>query len=83
MVLLKSDRESKLSPSQVEMRNDLEAAIEELRPKKTMLSEDDYYESLEVILVEIANIYEGDSTEELESGTSTAAEAENAAEDAP
>jgi hypothetical protein len=75
IVLLKSERESRLSPAQTEMRNELEAAIDELRSQKSKLAEDDYYESLEVILLEIANLYESELNEQPESGTDTEAEA--------
>lgn len=69
LVLLQSERELRLTPTQVKMRNELETAIRELRSQKSKLSENDYYESLETILVEIASIYEGESVGEAESAS--------------
>lgn len=46
-----------LTESKLESRNQLEAKLEELRKRKSELSEDDYYLRLEEIMVQLAKIY--------------------------
>ncbi len=56
--LVRSDAERKLSPELRARRNDLEVSIEELRQAKADLDTDEYYKRLEVLLLELARIYE-------------------------
>jgi hypothetical protein len=57
--LIRSEMERQLSPALRERRNELERAIEELRATKEKVSADDYYRQLEVLLLELARLYEG------------------------
>ena len=56
--LVKSDAEQKLSPAIRTRRNELERAIATLRDTKAKLSEDEYYEKLEVLLLDLSRLYE-------------------------
>ena len=56
--LVRSDAELKLSPEKRQRRDELELTIANLRDQKSQLKEDDYYQQLEVIMVELARIYE-------------------------
>jgi hypothetical protein len=56
--LLSSQAEQKLSPAIRARRNELEIAILRLRETKDTLSENEYYQSLEPLLVELAELYE-------------------------
>ena len=47
----------KLRPEQLEKRNGLELQLEQLRERKSALSEDVYFELLEPIMLELAEIY--------------------------
>jgi hypothetical protein len=60
--LLRSDAERKLSPALRLRRNDLELSIEQLRESKPKLPEDDYYQRLELLLVELARLYDTSET---------------------
>lgn len=56
--LVPSDRERAI-PAEVRVnRDELELAIESLRQKKSSMSEDEYYEQLEPLLLELARVYE-------------------------
>jgi hypothetical protein len=56
--LVRSDVEQELSPAARERRDELEKKLSELRSRKETLQEDDYYQQLEGILVEIARLYQ-------------------------
>jgi hypothetical protein len=47
-----------LPPDKQSRRDELEAAIEALRQRKSELNEDDYYERLEAYLVQLARLYQ-------------------------
>ena len=55
---VRSDEERRLSVEQREERNTLEAQVEQLRKQKSSLPEDEYLKQLEVIAVQLAEIYE-------------------------
>ena len=57
--LVKSDAEQKLSPAVRTQRNDLERAIAILRDTKAKLPEDEYYQKLEALLIDLSRLYEG------------------------
>jgi hypothetical protein len=46
-----------LSPEKLDRRDELEAAINDLRQRKSQLGEDDYYQQLETYLVELSRLY--------------------------
>jgi hypothetical protein len=56
--LIASDRETKLSPELRQRRDALELAIAKLRDEKPALREDDYYNRLETLMLELAQLYE-------------------------
>ncbi len=56
--LVKSEAEQKLSPAVRTQRNELERAIATLRETKTKVPEDEYYQKLEVMLLELSRLYE-------------------------
>jgi hypothetical protein len=55
--LVTSESESSLTPEERTRRDKLEAAVEELRRKKSEMEESAYYAELEKLLVELARIY--------------------------
>ena len=55
--LKQSDFEKSLSPDQKKLRDSLEMEIFKLRQKKPVLSEDEYYQELEVLLRKLGKIY--------------------------
>ncbi len=55
---VRSDEERRLSTEQREKRDALEAQVEQLRKQKSSLPEDEYLKQLEVIAVQLAEIYE-------------------------
>jgi hypothetical protein len=55
---VRSDEERRLSQEQREKRDALEAQLEQLREQKSSLPEEEYLEQLEVIAVQLAEIYE-------------------------
>ena len=57
MILLKSERESKLTAVQVQNRDRLEAELDLLRRRKASMSVDEYYKRLEAIMIEMAKVY--------------------------
>jgi hypothetical protein len=57
-VLVRSELEKILSPEQRARRNELERSVKALRRKKGEMEEDAYYEKLERLLIELAEIYE-------------------------
>jgi hypothetical protein len=57
-VLVRSELEKLLSPEQRARRNELERSVKALRRKKGEMEEDAYYEKLEPLLIELAEIYE-------------------------
>jgi hypothetical protein len=57
LCLLRSDREKQLSPEIRATRDALELRIATLRTRKSQLTEDDYYNQLEVLFVELAQLY--------------------------
>ena len=56
--LIWSESERQLSPALRERRNELERAIEELRATKEKVTADEYYRQLEVLLLELARLYD-------------------------
>jgi hypothetical protein len=56
--LVRSEAERKLSPETRARRDALESSISKLRETKRALPEDVYYEKLEVMLLELARLYE-------------------------
>ena len=56
--LVRSEEERRLSPEQRKTRDDLEAQIKELRKKKNDLSEVEYLQQLETLLIPLARLYE-------------------------
>jgi hypothetical protein len=58
MFLVRSAAEKELSPELRSRRDELESQLSALRDRKSQLKEDDYYNQLEKILVEVAKLYE-------------------------
>ena len=56
--LVKSEAEQKLSPAIRTQRNDLESAIAALRDMKAKLPEDEYYQKLEALLIDLSRLYD-------------------------
>jgi hypothetical protein len=56
--LVRSDVEQELSPAARQRRDELEKKLSELRSRKETMQEDEYYQQLEGILVEIARLYQ-------------------------
>ncbi|HEX3868027.1 MAG TPA: hypothetical protein VHV78_14795, partial [Gemmatimonadaceae bacterium] len=56
--LLPHSDERHLTPAQLAERDRLETEIAALRHRKSELAEDDYYDSLEKLLVAIARLYQ-------------------------
>jgi hypothetical protein len=52
-----NEAEAKLSPETRKRRNDLEVALEELRARKSQMSEDDYIKQIEPILLDLSRLY--------------------------
>jgi hypothetical protein len=59
--LITSDREKQLPPQVRERRDTLELAIARLRDEKPQLKEEEYYNRLEKLMVELARLYEPQS----------------------
>ena len=57
LCLIRSDREKRLSPEVRTRRGALELQIATLRTRKSQLPEDDYYQQLELLFVELAQLY--------------------------
>lgn len=62
VMLVRGDAEQKLSPELRARRDELEQKLSALRSRKAMMQEDDYYQQLEVILVETARLYQTEVT---------------------
>ncbi|MDF1861423.1 MAG: hypothetical protein P1U87_14500 [Verrucomicrobiales bacterium] len=56
-VLVKNEFEKRLSPEARARRDELEREVKALRRQKEDLEEDDYYQKLETLLLELAEIY--------------------------
>ena len=56
--LVRSERERSLSPETRARRDEVEAAIAKLREAKDKLKDEEYYQQLEPLLIEIARLYE-------------------------
>lgn len=56
--LIRSDAENQMEPGLRARRNALEMSIAKLREAKTKMNEEDYYRSLEALLLEMASIYQ-------------------------
>ena len=56
--LLRSEAEQKLTPEVRTRRDALELGIARLRERKPSLAEDDYYQQLEALLVDLARLYQ-------------------------
>jgi hypothetical protein len=61
--LLSSETEQRLSPALRARRNDLELAVLKLRDEKSKLPTDEYYQKLEPLLIELAQLYESSEAE--------------------
>jgi hypothetical protein len=59
---VRSDSERRLSSALRSRRNELEAEIEQLRQSKDKLPVDDYYQRLETLLLDLAELYETSET---------------------
>jgi hypothetical protein len=57
--LVRSTEEQQLSPKLRERRDELELAIARLRETKSTLREEDYYQKLEKLMLELAELYAG------------------------
>jgi hypothetical protein len=58
MFLVRSATEQELSPALRARRDELESQLSALRDRKSQMKEDDYYNHLERILVEMAKLYD-------------------------
>jgi hypothetical protein len=56
--LVRSEQERKLSPETRARRDELELGIARLRESKSQMTEDDYYQRLEKLLIEVARLYD-------------------------
>ncbi len=56
--LVRSDREQRLTPEARSKRDEIERQLAQLREEKAKLGEDEYYAQLELLLVELARLYE-------------------------
>ena len=59
--LIRSEQERKLSPETRVRRDELELRIARLRESKGQMTEDDYYQQLEKLLIEVARLYDPSS----------------------
>jgi hypothetical protein len=66
--LVLSPEEQALPPEVRARRDSLELAVVQLRESKSKLSEEDYYRQLEVLLLELAHLQEGDGAARTKSG---------------
>jgi hypothetical protein len=57
--LVRSEQERKLSPETRARRDELELGIARLRESKSQMTEDEYYQQLEKLLIEVARLYDG------------------------
>jgi hypothetical protein len=65
-ILLQNAQDKELPAEVRKIRDELELSIAELRTQKAKLSEDDYYERLEPLLLELARLYEGAESSQTE-----------------
>lgn len=65
LCLIRSDREKRLSPEVRARRDELELKIAALRTRKSQLSEDAYYQQLEVLAVDLAKLYDAAESSDL------------------
>jgi len=56
--LVRSEAEAKLTPAVRAKRDELELNLNKLREEKAQMAEDQYYAQLELILLQLANIYD-------------------------
>lgn len=56
--LVVSDRESRIPIELRTKRDSLEQQVEQLRDKKSQLDTDDYYQQLELLMIELARVYQ-------------------------
>jgi len=56
--LVRSESEEKMPPQVRAKRDELELAIAKLRESKSAMKEDDYYQNLETLLLEMAHLYQ-------------------------
>jgi hypothetical protein len=56
--LVRSESEEKMPPQVRAKRDELELAIAKLRESKSAIKEDDYYQKLETLLLEMAHLYQ-------------------------
>jgi hypothetical protein len=60
--LVRSEQERKLSPETRSRRDELELAIARLRDSKSQIAQDDYYQQLEKLLIDVARLYDDGTT---------------------
>lgn len=60
--LIRSEAENKLTDEQRRKRDELERAVLSYREKKSKMPEDEYYRGLEKLLLDLARVYETNST---------------------
>jgi len=56
--LVRSEQERKLAPETRAQRDELELGIARLRDSKSQMTEEDYYQELEKLLIEVARLYD-------------------------
>ncbi len=61
--LVRSEQERKLSPETRARRDELELDIARLRESKSQMTEDDYYQKLETLQMEVARLYDQGSVQ--------------------
>ena len=62
-----------LSPAATKTRNRLENEIEQLRASRSKLTEDQYYQQLEEVMVQLAQLYRAAESEQADPGSETGA----------
>jgi len=60
--LIRSEAENKLTESQRTKRDEIEHAVIQYREKKGKVPDDEYYANLEKMLLDLARLYETNST---------------------
>ena len=61
-ILIPSTTEKSLSPDQRAQADSIEKAISKLRDRKSQMTEDEYYQELETLLLQMARLYHPEST---------------------
>ncbi|MCR9295749.1 MAG: hypothetical protein NXI32_23775 [bacterium] len=69
IIMLRSPEAAVFNPEAEQQRAEIEEGISDLRAKKSLLDEDDYFDQLEVLLLQLADLYQ-----QVETSAPTAAE---------